>query len=138
MESAKIATDVPSRTVRQDAGLRRARRSGSVDPTGLFVEPGKIYVPLPVRGPAPSCPFAGGPLRRPDVVAPPMEPDRTPVGQVAFNFRVVGRDRQVARYAHPAGARAVPGHPTVLLRQVVREDLVADGGSKVVFRLAHV
>ena len=84
-----------------------------------------MYYPrfLPRRGsstwpPMRSYPFARGPLRRPDVIAPPMEADRTPLRQVAFDFHIVGRDGLLTRHADAAGSGAVPGHAAVLFRRL--------------------
>src|SRR5229473_1335599 len=74
----------------------------------------------------PSSPFAGGPLRRPDLIASPMEPDRPAAGQVALHFDFVGLDSLLAGQADPAGAGAVPRHAAVLLRQIPGEYLLTD------------
>src|ERR1700682_3372186 len=81
---------------------------------------------LPRRGsstwpPMRSYPFARGPLRRPDVIAPPMEADRAPLRQFAFDFHIVGRDGLLTRHADAAGSGAVPGHAAVLFREIARE-----------------
>src|SRR4030095_12097603 len=59
------------------------------------------------------------PLRGPDVVARPMEPDRSAAGQVTLDFQIAG-NRLIARHADRAGSGAVPRHATVLLPDVAR------------------
>jgi hypothetical protein len=73
-----------SRTNR-DATLRAARGSVAEVITALVVEPGGIYLAIHSRQ-CTSATVARGPFRRPDVVARPMETDRTALGQVALDF----------------------------------------------------
>ena len=73
-----------SRTNR-DAALRAARASVAEVITALVVEPGRIYLATHSRQRT-SDTVVRGPFRRPDVVARPMETDRTALRQVALDF----------------------------------------------------
>src|SRR4029450_8884031 len=57
------------------------------------------------------------PLRGPDVVARPMEPDRSAAGQVTLDFQIPA-NRLIARHADHRGSGAVPRHATAPLRDV--------------------
>jgi hypothetical protein len=53
-----------------------------------------------------------------------MKPDGAAGRQVALDFDLLGGDGRLARGADPAGARAVPRHPTVRLREHASQGLL--------------
>jgi len=61
-----------------------------------------------------------------------MEPNRAAAREITLDLHVVSRDGPLAGQADPAGPMAVPGHVTVLLRELAGEDLLADAGEQLI------